>query len=161
MQSGNFPSSEKKNPSDKLVQFCHGSPGAVACLIAASELFKGEQLGDACLESAKKAGLNIWHNGILKKGFGLCHGISGNGYALLSLYKATSEQVWQYRALQFGAIKNSKDYMAIISTYEFEDRYIAGISDYPYSLMLGAAGDLCYYMDLIIPKFSRQVSEGE
>lgn len=26
----------------------------------------------------------IWKYGILKKGFGLCHGISGNAYAFLS-----------------------------------------------------------------------------
>jgi hypothetical protein len=27
---------------------------------------------------------HIWKYGVLKKGFGLCHGISGNAYAFLS-----------------------------------------------------------------------------
>jgi hypothetical protein len=31
------------------------------------------------LNSAKKACDLVWEKDILKKGFGLCHGISGNG----------------------------------------------------------------------------------
>jgi hypothetical protein len=27
---------------------------------------------------------HVWKYGVLKKGFGLCHGISGNAYAFLS-----------------------------------------------------------------------------
>lgn len=39
------------------------------------------------LEHALKAGESIWERGLLKKGYGLCHGSSGNGYALLYLYQ--------------------------------------------------------------------------
>ena len=41
--------------------------------------------------------------------------------------------------------------MKAISSYEFEDRYKVGISDYPYSLMSGLAGDICFMCDLLDP----------
>jgi hypothetical protein len=31
----------------------------------------------------------VWQQGLLKKGPGLCHGVAGNAYALLRLWKAT------------------------------------------------------------------------
>jgi lantibiotic modifying enzyme len=37
----------------------------------------------------------------LRKGFGLCHGSSGNAYFLMSLYKATGDKIWQYKARSF------------------------------------------------------------
>jgi hypothetical protein len=37
--------------------------------------------------------------------------------------------------------------MKEISTYRFEDRYVVGKSDNPYSLMLGIAGDICFALD--------------
>ena len=54
------------------------------------------------LDSAIKAGNNIWCNGLLKKGFGLCHGISGNGYSFLSLYRVTNDKKWLDKALKFA-----------------------------------------------------------
>eukprot|EP00959_Pyramimonas_sp_CCMP1952_P475016 9503974-Pyramimonas_sp.AAC.1 len=33
---------------------------------------------------------------------GLCHGISGNGYALLCMWRATQHARWLHRARQFG-----------------------------------------------------------
>ncbi|CAM9854296.1 unnamed protein product [Chrysoparadoxa australica] len=36
---------------------------------------------------AEAAGEAVWKFGLLKKGPGLCHGVSGNAYALLFLYK--------------------------------------------------------------------------
>ncbi len=31
----------------------------------------------------------IWSRGLLKKGWGLCHGTAGNGYAFIHLYQIT------------------------------------------------------------------------
>lgn len=39
--------------------------------------------------------------------------------------------------------------MKEIRTYEFSDRMKIGVSDEPYSLMLGLAGDICFVMDVI------------
>lgn len=39
--------------------------------------------------------------------------------------------------------------MKVIRSYDFEDRYVIGMSDYPYSLMQGLSGDLCLLFDII------------
>ena len=95
-QSGNFPSSYGKH-DDLLVHFCHGGTGAVMMLISAFFLFNESRY----LEASIKAGELIWEKGILLKGNGVCHGITGNAYALFSLYKATQSQKWLGRAYQF------------------------------------------------------------
>lgn len=47
-------------------------------------------LGDQVyLAAAERAGELVWQRGLLRKGPGLCHGISGNAYALARLYKTT------------------------------------------------------------------------
>ena len=45
-----------------------------------------------CLEKGVVFGKGGWKRG-LKKGVGLCHGIGGNGLALYSLYRATSDEI--------------------------------------------------------------------
>ena len=40
---------------------------------------------------SEKIGNIIWKEGLLKKGNGLCHGISGNGYLLHALYRKFDE----------------------------------------------------------------------
>lgn len=37
--------------------------------------------------------------------------------------------------------------MTEISKFHFEDRFVVGRSDNPYSLMLGVAGDICFTLD--------------
>ena len=47
-----------------------------------------------CQELANHVHLaQIWRRGLLLKGNGLCHGVAGSGYALLSLYKHTRDPV--------------------------------------------------------------------
>jgi hypothetical protein len=47
-------------------------------------------LGDASyLQAALRAGQVVWQQGLLRKGPGLCHGVAGNAYALLRLWKTT------------------------------------------------------------------------
>ncbi len=36
------------------------------------------------------------------QGVGLCHGISGNAYAFLSLYHVTKDDLYRWRAQQFA-----------------------------------------------------------
>ncbi|KRX05172.1 hypothetical protein PPERSA_06806 [Pseudocohnilembus persalinus] len=149
-KNGNFLSSfnSKKSGNNSLCQFCHGSPGAVSPLILASELFKNQKY----LNAALQCGQNVWEQGLLKKGFGLCHGISGNGYAFLSLYKATNNQEWMNKAKLFGQIWEIKQYMDYINNYELEDRYVVGKPDYPFSMFQGIVGDILYLIDLQQPK---------
>jgi len=50
------------------------------------------------LEKAKQCGEVIWERGLLLKGFGICHGVSGNAYAFLKLYQLTKHPAYLYRA---------------------------------------------------------------
>ena len=47
------------------------------------------QQTDKYLQAARKAGELVWQRGLLKKGPGLCHGVAGNGYTFLHLYKVS------------------------------------------------------------------------
>ncbi|KAK5279360.1 hypothetical protein LTR40_007917 [Exophiala xenobiotica] len=77
--TGNFPSSLPPG-SDKLVQFCHGAPGAILSLRALRPHFpKLQHHIDAVIEAAQK---DTWKRGVLVKEPCLCHGIAGNALAL-------------------------------------------------------------------------------
>ena len=87
---------------DPLVHWCHGAPGICLLLCKAYR-----ELGDASLlEAALRAGQAIWQRGLLKKGPGACHGISGNAYALLRLNRTTGDPAWLHRAQQFALFMN-------------------------------------------------------
>ena len=77
--SGNFPSSLPVK-DDKLVQFCHGSPGVVLCLRSLRPYLPG--LHDRIDSAITKAQTDIQTRGILLKDPCLCHGITGNALAL-------------------------------------------------------------------------------
>jgi hypothetical protein len=65
-----------------LVQFCHGSPGFVLSLTRLRPHFPNlNDRIDKVIELARK---NIWEQGILKKEPNLCHGVTGNAFALES-----------------------------------------------------------------------------
>lgn len=78
---------EEREPN----HWCHGAPGAIPLLVEAYLTFKDQHFLDLALKSGKC----VWKNGLLKKGIGLCHGISGNAYFLMSLYKATGDIEWK------------------------------------------------------------------
>ena len=159
-ENGNLPSGVIGSKSN-LVQLCHGAPGAVGPFVKAAEIL--ESLGqeyhqlysaDKYIESARRAAYVIWNEGILKKGFNLCHGISGNAYAMLqlgrsSVVSADEQRLWTDRAIHFMLLKRDHEVMNSLSSYDFDCRYKTGMSDYPFSLMLGLAGDMCLEIDLL------------
>lgn len=57
-------------------------------------MFKEEKY----LKEATDCAEVIWQRGLLRKGYGICHGTAGNGYAFLTLYKLTQEKKYLYRA---------------------------------------------------------------
>ena len=138
----------------KLVHFCHGAPGVVNCLARFQLMFpeKGIEFG---LPEIIKASLDhIWNYGILKKGFGLCHGISGNAYSFIfpSIQELLPEDIEENKkkAVMFGLLREEKQVMKEIKGYHFRDRFVKGVSDNPYSLMLGVSGDICFTMDALL-----------
>jgi hypothetical protein len=131
LPSGNFPSSEKDSePSDRLVQWCHGAPGlALACLQA------HEVLGEKkYVQPAQELGEVIWERGLLRKGIGLCHGIGGNALVFLKLLAATGDAKYLCYASSFARF-------ALESSHAAE---LAEQPDEPSSLGNGRAGFVCF-----------------
>ncbi|KAI8831705.1 hypothetical protein BC829DRAFT_494427 [Chytridium lagenaria] len=71
---------------DELLQFCH-----------AYEAFHDPTF----LDVAKRAAEAVWERGVLRKGVGLCHGISGNAFVFLALYRHTHRALDFHRAQRF------------------------------------------------------------
>ncbi|WP_444944740.1 lanthionine synthetase C family protein [Microbulbifer sp. ZKSA006] len=80
-----------------LLQYCHGAPGMLTAL---SEL--PADINSEFDEVLLKGGELIWDAGPLRKGFGLCHGTAGNGFAFLKLFQRTNNQIWLDRARAFA-----------------------------------------------------------
>jgi len=133
--SCNYPSSIGSQ-TDRLVHWCHGAPGVVHLLIKAYLVYKDRSY----LDSALACGEVIWQRGILKKGFSLCHGISGNAYAFLHLYQLTNDPKHLYRAGKFAQ-------------YYFDhSNTITWRADSPASLFEGYAGLAYFLADLLNPR---------
>ena len=95
-----------------VYHWCHGSPGAIAPFLAATELFlniakegraspfeeaDGEEnwaisLAKRLYQAAIKSAQATWDNGLLLKGNSMCHGISGNGLLLHSAARWCARQ---------------------------------------------------------------------
>jgi lantibiotic modifying enzyme len=80
-----------------LMQWCHGAPGVVTALADFPEQQSTEM--EAMLIGAGDA---VWKAGPLTKGYGLCHGTAGNGYAFLKLLRRTGDRLWLQRARSFA-----------------------------------------------------------
>jgi len=94
---GCFPNSVGDSPGRQpLVHWCHGAPGAVFLFCKAYEVLGHVEFR----EVAERAGAVVWRDGLLRKGPGLCHGVAGNGYALLALSRATGNKQYWYQAQQ-------------------------------------------------------------
>eukprot|EP00873_Tetraselmis_striata_P029991 jgi/Tetstr1/450255/TSEL_037292.t1 len=98
---GCFPNAVGDSPGRQpLVHWCHGAPGAVFLFCKAYEVLGHVEFREA----AERAGAIVWRDGLLKKGPGLCHGVAGNGYALLALSRATGNKQYWYQAQQFAIL---------------------------------------------------------
>lgn len=132
--SGNYPACIGDN-RDLLVHWCHGAPGVIYMLTQATKLFQdGNYLADAaqCAEIT-------WQRGLLKKGYGICHGVAGNAYSFLAMYNLTHDLKYLYRACKFA--EWCMDY----------GEHGCRIPDAPFSLFEGLAGTIYFLADLLDP----------
>lgn len=103
--SSSRPATATKPPRDGVCHFCHGAPGAVLLFAAAAKAFPHAKVpflarwlasssSSSSASSARPTPLidiaiafadTVWRVGALRKGPGLCHGVGGNGYVMLSL----------------------------------------------------------------------------
>ena len=136
--SQRFPShnlrSSLGSQTDRLVQWCHGSPGFVSLL---THLHRTS--GGSFLQEALKSATPIWKRGLLRKGHGLCHGTAGNAYAFLDLYQATDDPSWLNKAVQYAQ-------------WSVSQKDVSKSQDKSMSLFDGLAGMLYFYCDMLEPK---------
>ncbi len=121
-----------------LCQHCHGAPGMVTTFADAP--FSTPDFEALLLQGGEMT----WNAGPLAKGSNLCHGTGGNGYALLKLYKRTSDPLWLERARTFAMT-------AIDQVREARATFGRG----RYSLWTGDVGLAVYLWDCITgqPRF--------
>ena len=136
-KSGNFPSSLESSHRDLLVQFCHGSPGVIPMLCLSGPTAQKLPV-ERLLECTDSAAEDVWTRGLLTKGHGLCHGVSGNAYAFLSLFRHTQDLKYLRQARAFAE-------------WIMEREDTAGNADCPFSLFEGLAGQIYFLADMIDP----------
>jgi Lanthionine synthetase C-like protein len=79
--------------SERKLQWCAGAPG----IVSAARDYLDEELLLAGAELAWRAGAPG-----AEKGYGICHGTSGNGFALLAAFERTRDELWLERARRFA-----------------------------------------------------------
>ncbi|XP_022232009.2 lanC-like protein 3 homolog [Drosophila obscura] len=134
---GNFPVALEDGGEQRLVHWCHGAPGIVYLLAKAYLLFQEPRY----LLALRRSADFVWRRGVLRKGPGLCHGVAGNGYVFLLLFRLTHDMMYLYRAHKF---------MELLDSDEFRQQ--ARVPDRPHSLYEGVAGTVCFLADLLEPE---------
>nr|KAF6336780.1 LanC like 1 [Myotis myotis] len=114
----------------------HGLAGIYYFLM---QVFKEEQY----LNDAYQCADVIWQHGLLKKGYGLCHGTAGNAYSFLALYNVTQDTKYLYRACKFAEW-----------CLDYGD-HGCRTPDTPFSLFEGMAGTIYFLADLLVPSKAR------
>ncbi|KAI3502216.1 hypothetical protein L1887_30248 [Cichorium endivia] len=141
--SGNYPSCEEDKREDILVHWCHGAPGMALTLVKAAQVFEDKEFVDAAIE----AGEVVWKRGLLKR-VGICHGISGNAYVFLSLFRLTGNVEMLNRAKAFACFLVDRG-ANLISQGKMHG------GDNRYSLFEGVGGMAYLLMDMIDPGSAR------
>ena len=143
--TGNFPDDVGGRDSGEKVHFCHGCIGAVHLYLLAEELFPSNDFKNVAIKCHKC----LWERGLLLKGNGVCHGMSGIAFALMKLYQFTKEELYIKEALAVAYATFDPNIQNLVSKYEDRQRKAIGKPDTPYSLMEGDGGLLIMYYDLI------------
>ena len=143
--TGNFPSDVEGNDSGDKVHFCHGCIGAIHLFLLAEELSPNNKFK----ETAFLCNKSLWERGLLYKGNGVCHGMSGVIYGLIKLYKETREELYLKEAIGICFGTFDEKVQKLVREYKDPQRLCKGIPDTPYSLMEGEGGCLVMYYDLV------------
>jgi hypothetical protein len=181
---GNIPSSEASRVGggkDRLVQWCHGAPGFVPALCACARVRQAQ--GDAAaalryVAAAERLGEVVWARGLLHKGLGLCHGVSGNGYAFLSIAASLAALPEEAAGRGGGGVGGRKRFgdgstrpktraerralwlrraraFALFGTDDAVFEAVEDVPDQPLSLFNGLAGAAVFCCDVLHPEEAR------
>lgn len=89
----------------------------------------------------------VWNRGLLKR-VGICHGISGNAYVFLALYRLTGNIEYLYRAKAFSCFLLDRAHK-LMANGEMHG------GDSPYSLFEGIGGMAYLFLDMVEPANAR------
>ena len=153
--TGNFPSDVEGNDSGDKVHFCHGCIGAIHLFLLAEELYPNNNFKQTAFLSNKC----LWERGLLYKGNGVCHGMSGVVFGLIKLYKKTKEEIYLKEAIGICFGTFDEKVQKLVREYKDPQRLCKGIPDTPYSLMEGEGGCLVMYYDLVKVILNREKND--
>lgn len=142
---------------DETMHWCHGPAGHIMLFSAA--LHQAHGVDDDAVHRYQSLieilTTRLAQRGLIRKGLGLCHGVSGTCYAFLAAFRATRHTRYLRLARAFYHIATtSKDYQRSVSTYIDSQRDVQGIPDTPFSLMEGTSGEICLLLDFLHPLLS-------
>lgn len=158
--SGHLPSSlPAKIHSHHHVQICHGSPGLLLLLSTLKSCFPENWDEELYARGMQMAAEKVWEEGLVKKGLGLCHGVTGNAWPLLLLYIPPTLVVFFHtfanRPLS-GDDKNLSRGLAFLlhatqlPPLSSSSNYPYRTPDHPWSLFEGLAGAVCAWADACV-----------
>lgn len=131
---GHYKTMASTSDSD-CAEFAQGTTGALMLFLKAYKHFREYRYLRAAIDASDV----LWGEGLLKKGNGLAHGVAGNAYAFLLLYKVTTDPKHLHRALQFVQFMSSERAKALQS------------KSHDYTLMDGLAGTAILYKQMQEP----------
>lgn len=163
-EDGNWPTKAPRhgkasNESNELVQWCHGATGIVILLSTLLELSLQRpqefpvpnRLIDKAVASIRRGGSLVYRHGFLRKGIGLCHGVGGSIYALLSVSDALALMPGDsdHRHNSVYYFQRAVHLAYVATSYEkLTDDGKMGVPDRPYSLYEGLAGMCCAWSEI-------------
>lgn len=143
LKSGNLPKTLNGSKTDVLVQWCHGSPGFISLLNLSSALYpQNREIYQRYVEDVSDV---VMKRGLVRNGFGINDGISGNALALICAHKVSKLEHHYSQAIRFAvftSIPNCDDASSI------KDSLLWKPKD-PYSLMEGASGLACLFAAIL------------
>ncbi|KAK0217005.1 lanthionine synthetase C-like protein [Armillaria fumosa] len=164
-EDGNWPTKAPRHgkisgdESNELVQWCHGATGILILLSTllklssqrAREFPVPNRLIDKVMASIRKGASLVYRHGFLRKGVGLCHGVGGSIYALLSVSDAFAltpgDSDHRHNSVYYFQRAVHLAYLA--TSYEkLTDCGKMGVLDRPNSLYEGLAGMCCAWSEI-------------
>ena len=142
-------------------RWCHGAPGVLILLSTVVRRFADESdadtdtlvlpedLLDAIHKAMTRGGGLVYSRGFLRKGVGICHGVAGSVFALLSISEVLDSfdaddnegKLWRNRAVHLAHLA--------VSYHDLEVNGEMSVPDRPYSLYEGVAGMCCAWADVL------------
>lgn len=144
MSTPPFPTSAAR--TSPIVQMCHGTPGLLLVLAVArrNEAFRQRYWREEWDKAFDLGSRRVWEEGLLSKGGGVCHGISGNALPWV---------IWE--DVQTDGLGERQDYLQYAEAFLMEARQTPPFGegtkyrtpDNPYSLFEGLAGSIVVWLE--------------